>query len=194
MGNRRLTLAALAIALAWPAATAAQDYSPPGISGFPPGYFVPCDTRPKTAVIVVPAPFDQYMRVVCAKITDALAPPPGFHWAFTNGTNGFLTALNANVATTGANFTRLANAPLTAAEVAAFRARLAPVVKNPMILTADIMRLEVDTSSNDHKQEYLLIAHNSSGAVTGLWGIECYNDCDPMEKTPWAFTVLQDGP
>ena len=63
----------------------------------------------------------------------------------------------------------------------------------PAILTAEVLRLEVDTSSGDHKQEYFLIAHNAAGAITGEWGIECYNDCNPMESSPWAFTVTTAG-
>jgi len=138
---------------------------------------------------------DAYMRVVCTKASDALAPLPGYEWVFSNGTGGFLTAINPKAGPTAnpPSFTRLVNAPLSAADVAAFRQRLAPVAKDPAILTAEVLRLEVDTSSGDHKQEYFLIAHNAAGAITGEWGIECYNDCNPMESSPWAFTVTTAG-
>lgn len=176
------------------ARSAPQAPADPDLAGFPPGYILSCSEAPRAAVVVVPPPFNAYMRVICTKVAAALAPVRGFHWAFSNGTSGFLTALNPKSAVTGpeAYFTRLANAPLTAAEIAAFRARLKPVVKNPAILSAEVLRLQVDTSTDDHKQEYLLVAHNAAGAVTGAWGIECYDDCNPMEAQPWAFTVLPD--
>ena len=182
-------LAVLSLAAAVSAASQPAGPNDPSLASFPPGYVQDCRTRPRSAVTVVPAPFNRYMRVICTRVTDALGPLPGLQWTFTNGTGGLLTAINPKVApTTGPpSFTRLANAPLTAAEVSAFRKRLAPVVKKPAILAADILRLEVDTSSGDHKQEYFLIAH--AGPAAGEWGIECYTDCNPMESPPWAFTV-----
>jgi hypothetical protein len=193
LGRRSSATAALALlSLAAAGSTASQPAGPndPSLAGFPPGYIQDCGARPRTAVTTVPAPFNRYMRVICTRVTDALGPPAGLQWAFTNGTNGLLTALNPKVAPTATppNFTRLANAPPSAAEVAGFRQRLAKVVKNPAILAATILRLEVDTSSGDHKQEYFLVAHD--GPAAGEWGIECYNDCNPMEATPWAFTVV----
>jgi hypothetical protein len=191
-----LAAAALASALAGAQAVAQPGFATdPSLAGFPPGYIQDCRTRPSNIVTTVPAPFNAYMRVVCTKVSDALAPLPGYSWQFTNGTGGFLTAINPKTApgATPPGFTRLANAALTAAEVAAFRQRLqrlAPVAKDPAILAADVLRLEVDTSSADHKQEYFLVAHSAAGAVAGEWGIECYNDCNPMEASPWAFTVV----
>jgi len=165
--------------------------SDPSLTGFPPGYIQDCATRPATAVTVVPAPFNTYMRIVCTKVSDALAPLPGSAWVFPNNTTGFIAALNPKQAPPSdpAHFTRLVSAPLTPAEVTAFRGRLVTVAKDPEILKADVMRLEVDTSTSDHKQEYLLISR-TPGHVPGAWGIECYNDCNPMESSPWAWIIV----
>jgi hypothetical protein len=177
-------------------AVQADDNVPAGVSGFPPGYFLPCAKAPKAAVLVVPAPFNRFMRVLCTRAGHALAPLPGFRWSFTNGSDGWLTAINPKTPQPAPEdyFTRLATAPLSVAEVAAFRARLKTVVKNPAILTADVMRLQVDTSTADHKQEYLMVGHSVGGQVTGAWGMECYNDCNPMEASPWAFTIFAVKP
>ena len=72
--------------------------------------------------------------------------------------------------------------------MAAFRQRLVTVAKNPEILKADIMRLEVNTSTGDHKQEYLMISR-APNLSPNAWGIECYNDCTPMEASPWAWII-----
>ena len=172
------------------AAAAPAGPNDPSLTGFPPGYIQDCATRAPTAVTVVPAPLSTYMRVICTKVSDALAPVPGFEWIFPNNTTGFLAALNPKLAPTSepAHFTHLAYAPLTPAEVTAFRGRLVTVAKDPEILKADILRLEVDTSTKDHKQEYLLISR-TPGHTPGAWGIECYNDCNPMEASPWAFII-----
>jgi hypothetical protein len=182
-----LGLAALSLGQASAAPGGPGD---PSLAGFPPGYIQDCATRPKTAITAVPAPLSAYMRVVCTKVSDALAPVPGFQWIFPDNSSGFLAALNPKVGPTAepAHFTRLASAPLTPAEVTAFRQRLITVAKNPEILKADIMRLEVDTSTADHKQEYILVSH-TPGASPNAWGIECYNDCNPMEANPWAFVI-----
>ena len=184
-------LAIAAATLAAPSAGVAQDYAPPGITGMPAGYFFPCGEAPKAAVTTAPAPFDKYMRVVCTINGHALAPVAGFHWVFPDGTSGFLPAINprSTVAGKQAFFTGLAYAPLTPAEVAAFRVKLKPYVKDPAFLTADILRLEVDTSTALHKQEYFLVARDGSGAALNS---ECFNDCSPMEA-PWGFTVVADG-
>jgi hypothetical protein len=184
-------MAATAAVMA-PAVGAAQDYTPPGIAGMPAGYFFPCSQAPAAAVVTVPAPFDQYMRVVCTINGHALAAAEGSHWVFPDGTSGFLPALNPNSKVTGpaAYFTAISNAPLTPAETAAFRAKLQPYVKNPAFLAADILRLEVDTSTAVHKQEYFLVAHDASGAMTGALDVECFNDCNPMSP-PWGFTVAR---
>jgi hypothetical protein len=183
------TLAAIA-----PSAASAQPPGPqdPSLAGFPPGYIQDCATRPRTVALVVPAPLNAYMRVICTRVSDALAPPPGYEWVFPDNMVEIIPALKPNVAPTDdpAHFTRLVSAPLTAAELAAFRQRLAGVVKNPEILKAEVMRLEVDTSTGDHKQEYLLVSH-TPGASPSAWGLECYNDCNPMEKTPWAWVVAK---
>jgi hypothetical protein len=186
------TLAASLAALAAAAAAQPPGPSDPSLAGFPPGYIEDCATRPASDITAVPAPLNAYMRVVCTKVSDALAPLPGYEWDFPNGTAGFLTALNpkGNAPAGAAHFSRLAYAPLSDAEVASFRQRLAPAVTNQAILTAQVLRLEVDTSTGDHKQEYFLVAHDGAGAITGEWGIECYNDCNPMEQSPWAFTVV----
>jgi hypothetical protein len=156
-----------------------------------PGFqILPCNQGPSAAVLVVPAPFNAFMRVICTNETEALAPLDGYHWVFPNGTNGLLPALNPNMAVTGlgAYFTKLTNAPLTAAQAAAFRAKLKPYMKNPSLMTAEVERLEVDTSTGLHKQEYLLVMHNASGARTGALVVECLSDCNPMDE-PWGFDI-----
>ena len=75
-------------------------WTDPSLAGFPPGYVQDCRTRPPSAITVVPAPFNAYMRVVCTRVTDALAPLPGHQWDFPNGTAGFLTALNPKAGST----------------------------------------------------------------------------------------------
>jgi hypothetical protein len=156
-----------------------------------PGFqILPCNQGPSAAVLVVPAPFNAFMRVICTNETEALAPLDGYHWVFPNGTNGLLPALNPNMAVTGlgAYFTKLTNAPLTAAQAAAFRAKLKPYMKNPSLMTAEVERLEVDTSTGLHKQEYLLVMHIASGARTGALVVECLSDCNPMDE-PWGFDI-----
>ena len=125
-----------------------------------------------------------------------LAPPPGFHWVFTNGQSMWLSSLSTHSALTerDAYFTRLENAPLSAAEVTGFKDRLKPVIANPDMLSGDVLRLAVDTSTGDHKQIYLLVTHDAAGAVLGTWGVECFDDCKPMEDPPWAFKVYPDEP
>ncbi len=187
---RRAAAIAAAAAAVTPAVGEAQDYTPPGITGMPAGYFFPCSQAPRAAVIAVPAPFDQYMRVVCTKNGHALAPVEGSHWVFPDGTSGMLPALNPDSKIVGpaAYFTALTNAPLSAAETAAFRAKLQPYVKNPTLLNAVVLRLEVDTSTAVHKQEYFLVNRDASGAMTGALDVECFNDCNPMSP-PWGFSV-----
>jgi hypothetical protein len=183
---------ALVLAAAAGPLASAQPAGPsdPSLSGFPPGYIQDCATRAKTAVTVVPAPLNAYMRVVCTKVSDALAPLPGFQWVFPDNSSGFIPALNPKVGPTAetAHFTRLESAPLTAAELAVFRQRMSTVAKNPEILKAEVMRLEIYTSTADHKEEYLMVSH-TPGLSPSAWGIECYNDCDPMDKSPWAWVV-----
>jgi hypothetical protein len=156
-----------------------------------PGFqILPCNQGPPAAVLVVPAPFDAFMHVICTNEAEALAPVDGYRWVFPDGTNGLLPALNPNMAVTGlaAYFTKLTNAPLTAAQAAAFRAKLKPYMKNPSLMTAEVERLEVDTSTGLHKQEYLLVTHDASGARTGALVVECFNDCTPMDA-PWGFNI-----
>ena len=196
MGKLKLRIAAPAAALSLaavalgPAAGAPAGPNDPSLAGFPPGYIQDCATRPKSAVTVVPAPFNAYMRVVCTRVSDALAPLPGYEWVFPNDSPGFIAALNPKLAPTAepAHFTRLAGAPLSPAELAAFRQRMTTVARDPAILTADVIRLEVDTSTGDHKQEYLMISRDPNH-TPGAWGIECYNDCIPMEANPWAWII-----
>jgi hypothetical protein len=192
MMKRSALGAAIVLAAATPPPASAQPGAPadPSLAGFPPGYIQDCATRPKTALTVVPAPLNAYMRVVCTKVSDALAPLPGFEWVFPGNSAGFIAALNPKLTPTDepAHFTRLASAPLTPAELAGFRQRLGTVAKDPEILKADVMRMEVDTSTGDHKQEYLMVSH-TPGLSPNAWGIECYNDCDPMEPTPWAWII-----
>jgi hypothetical protein len=196
MSLRRLFSGALvAVSMLWAAEAQSAEPADPSLAGFPPGYFLSCADAPSGAVVVVPERFRPYMRVLCTKAGAALAPVSGERWVFANGASMFLTALNprsAAVSGTDAFFTRLADAPLTPTEVAAFRERLKPVVKNPAILQAEILRLVVDSSTADHKQEYLLLGRATGGRVVQVWGIECYQDCDPMEQHPWAFTVVPD--
>ena len=189
-------LAALMGVLAAPGLGLADDNIPPGVKGFPPGYFLPCAAAPATAVLTVPKPFDAFMRVLCTKAGHTLAPPPGTHWVFSNGESAWLSSLSTHSGLTGqaAHFTRLENAPLTADEAAAFKDRLKPVITNTAMLEGDVLRLVVDTSTGDHKQIYLLVTHDGAGAVTGLWGVECFNDCKPMEDPPWAFKAYPDKP
>jgi hypothetical protein len=151
---------------------------------------VPCSQGPPAAVLVVPAPFNAFMQVICTNQAEALAPVTGYHWVFPDGTRGVLPALNPNMPVTGlaAYFTKLTNAPLTAAQAAAFRAKLAPYMKNASLMTAEVERLEVDTSTALHKQEYLLVMHDASGARTGALVVECLNDCTPMQA-PWGFSI-----
>jgi len=164
----------------------------PASSGF---QTVPCSQGPQAAVLVVPAPFNAFMQVICTNQAEALAPVTGYHWVFPDGTSGVLPALNPNVAVSGlaAYFTKLTNAPLTAAEAAAFRTKLAPYMKNASLMTAEVERLEVDTSTALHKQEYLLVMHDASGARTGALVVECTNDCNPMDA-PWGFDVEPNQP
>ena len=37
------------------------------------------------------------------------------------------------------------------------------------------------------------MGRDAAGAITGESGSKCYNDCDPMESSPWAFTVAPTG-
>ena len=145
-------------------------------------------------MLVVPAPFDEFMSVVCTRAGHALAPPGGYHWLFINGASMWLTSMSAHSGLTGrdAYFTRLESAPLSEAEADALRQRVKPIVRTPAMLQGDLMRLEADTSTGDHKQIYLFVSHDGSGAVTHAWGIECFHDCDPMDKDPWAFMVVAD--
>ncbi len=192
----RIGLALAAAVLAAPAIAWAQDYVPAGLSGFPPHYFFPCDQAPKAAVVNGAGAFNQFMRVLCTTAGHALGPPPGVRWAFNNGTTGFLSALSTNSKVTGpaAYFTRLDNAPLSSAEALAFRARLTPIVGNPTMLAGSLIRLDLETSTGDHRQEYFFVNRAASGAMTPIWGLECFKQCDPMENPPWAFEVVADKP
>ena len=158
------------------------------------GAFHDCSDAPKGAVLSVPAPFDRFMRIQCARAGATLGPMPGFHWVFPSGISMALSALSVHSSVTGrdAYFTRVEAAPLSAAEDAAFRKRVAPIVRSPSMLEGDFARLEVDTSTGDHKQVYLFVSHAPSGAVSGAWGIECFHDCDPMDASPWAFIIVPD--
>ena len=192
--RRAAAIAAFMVLAVSPAVGTADDNAPPGVSGFPPGYFLPCSEAPKMAVLTPPAPFDRFMRVLCTRAGHALAPPPGFHWVFVNGGSMWLSALSLHSGLTGqdAYFSKLQSSPPTAAQAAAFRARLRRIVPDPRLLEGDLLRLEVETSTGDHKQEYLFVARDASGQVSPVWGIECYHDCDPMDKQPWAFQVVRD--
>jgi hypothetical protein len=184
---------ALTSVLAAGAAQATPDPDPVDVAQFPAGYVLPCSAAPRTAVLSVPAPFDRHMRIICSISGHMLAPMHGSHWVFTNGQSMTLSALSTHSQVTGqaAHFTSLRNAPLSAAESAGLISRLKPVVNDPAMLDADVMRMEVDTSTGDHKQILLFVARAPGGRA---WGMECFNECDPMESPPWAFIVTPDTP
>ena len=183
----------LAAALAATAAQAAQDPDPADVARFPPGFVLPCSAAPKTAVLVVPAPFDQHMRILCTTNGHILAPFRGHHWVFANGLSLALSALGLHSQISGqaAHFTRLENAPLSPSETTALLESLKPIVMDPTMLDVDVMRMEVDTSTGDHKQILMFVSHAPGG---GAWGMECFHECVPMESPPWAFVVRPDTP
>jgi hypothetical protein len=189
-------LLGVSIVLALPGLGLADDNVPPGVSGFPAGYFLPCSQAPKAAVLIVPAPFDRFMRVLCTRAGHALAPPPGFHWVFANGMSAWLSALSPRSALVGqdAYFSRLEATPLTADQAEAIRRRVAPIVRTPDMLKGEVLRLALDTSTGEHRQEYLFVSRDASGTPTRAWGIECFHDCEPMDAQPWAFMVEPDKP
>ncbi len=137
---RRAAAIAAAAAAVTPAVGEAQDYTPPGITGMPAGYFFPCSQVPAAAVVTVPAPFDRYMRVVCTINGHALAPVEGSHWVFPDGTSGMLPALNPDSKIVGpaAYFTAGVDqrAPFGGGDRRVPRQAAALYVKNPTLLNA----------------------------------------------------------
>ena len=183
----------LAVLAVNPGVSAAAGGAQTGEPGFPPGYILPCSEAPKSAVLAAPAPFDQYMHVVCTRAGHALAPVKGYHWLFAGGQSMWLTALSEHSTVTGqaAHFTRLEVDPLSPAETASLLDRLKPVVLSSSMLDVDVLRMEVDTSTGDHKQLFLFVSH---GTDRRAWGMECFNECVPMESPPWAFVIMPDQP
>jgi hypothetical protein len=161
-------------------------------AGFPANLVAPCGAG---AVRTVPAPFDGYMRLGCLKSGQVLAPKSGYSWVFTNGMSMALSALSTDSPKTGedAYFTRLENAPLSPTEDAAFRMRVKTVVNDASFAEGDLFRMALETSTGDHRQEYLFVNRDAAGQIRRVWGIECFNDCDPMENPPWGFVVVSDA-
>lgn len=152
---------------------------------------IPCDGLPATAVKTVPAPFDTYLDLVCTKGGQAIKAKPGFRLQFEQGAF-YLNAINparpGDISRT-AHYTALTDSPLNADEARTLRADLHSIADNPMIDTATILRLRIETSTEAKKQVYLLVPANGGHVL----GMECATDCQPITKDPWFFTIIPDA-
>jgi hypothetical protein len=87
-------------------------------------------------------------------------------------------------------FTRLESAPLTADETRTLREALKTVTKDEVVLDSVILRMQVDTSQQMHKQIYLLVPKVQTSREHPVIGMECWTDCLPIDSDPMFFHVL----
>ena len=62
------------------------------------------------------------------------------------------------------------------------------VTDRDVIFQSQTIRLEEELSGGGHRQVYLLIP--PPGAGGHVLGIDCINDCVPMEEHPWVFSIV----
>jgi hypothetical protein len=155
------------------------------------GISIPC-ALPADAVTSVPAPFDRYMALACTSSGQALKPQGGF--VALNNISMWLTSNSPDKRdlAPSTHFTGLSLATLTPEQVAAFRAEMSKAFDSPLIRQAAVYKLDEETSGGARKQIYLLIAPEGSNAPA--LGIECVNDCVPLEQKPWAFLIVPKQP
>jgi hypothetical protein len=155
------------------------------------GIAIPC-ALPSDAVTAVPAPFDKYMELTCTHAGQALKPLDGFRWVFVTQNNIMMWLTSNNTQkqdfAPSTHFTKLAAGTLSAEQLAAFHAELHKFTDAPVVFQSTVIKMDEETSGGAVKQIYLLLP--PAGTGTHVLGIECIDDCIPMEEKPWAFVVM----
>jgi len=154
---------------------------------------IPCDGLPPSAVRVVPPPLDHYVTLVCTRSGQALRPVSGYSWVFDQGAI-WLSATNPQAPSKGDSYTGLSYKPMSPDALAALRAELGKLRPDPSVLTRSILRFAVTTSWGEHKEIYLLPPPSGAGADARTVGMECIHACRPIDKDPWFFAIVPDGP
>lgn len=186
--SRAVSIAIAAAALGSPAIAAPETVT--WRSDAPPGPLTfPCERMPQSAVKVVPAPLDRYVRLVCTAGGQALEPLNGDSWMFEQGSM-MLSAANAEGPSEGDHYTELSYKPLSSAELTSLRGELAKLKPSAEVLKRDILRFAVTTSWGKHKEIYLLPPTAGAGADAQTVGMECIEHCRPIDKDPWFFTIM----
>ena len=136
------------------------------------------------------------MALACTHNGQALKPLDGFSFIFValNNVSMWLTSNNPEKQdlAPSTHFTKLSFATLTPEQIAAFRAEMSKAFNSPLIQQAAVYKMDEETSGGAHKQIYLLLAPEGSNAPA--LGIECVNDCVPLEAKPWAFLIAPKQP
>lgn len=152
-------------------------------------FVIPCNL-PRGAVTAVPAPFDKYIALDCTKMGQALKPAEGQVWAFVamDDMSMWLTASNPSTGVSAStHYTRLSATEVSAERRTALLAELYKRFDSQLFEQSTILRMEEDTSDGVHRQIYLLLP--SEGSSNAVLGIECLNDCVPLEDKPLAFLI-----
>jgi hypothetical protein len=147
---------------------------------------VSCDVLPGDAVREVPPPFDQYAQLVCTRSGQALRPVSGFAWVFPQGPM-WLASTSSGRPTD--HFTKLQIHPMTEVEKAALLSDLGRIADPKALAGRDILRMDVEISSGEAKQEYLLLPPPGAAPDVHVLGMECIHNCKPIDKDPWFFVV-----
>lgn len=146
---------------------------------------------PAGAVTALPAPFDKYMTLTCTRTGQALKPVDGYQWVFpfVGNRTMWLTANSPDGKdlVPGTHFTTLSVEMPDGDRLKTFKDEMSRMLNSPLVYQSTILRLAEVTSNGEHKEIYLLIPPESAKA--NVLGIECVEDCIPMEQEPWLFIV-----
>lgn len=170
----------LATFLALPAMAAPDDHAQ--------SLVIPCEGLPADAVTSVPAPFDQFVELICTRSGQALKPVDGYAWVFDVGAT-WLSATNPHGPSKTDHYTRLVVDPLRQAEVDRLRAELNKLTPNPTLARREFIRLDVETSWAARKQIYLVLREKDGPPDEHTLGMECIHNCVPIDKDPWYFSI-----
>jgi hypothetical protein len=149
---------------------------------------VPCDGMPAEAATSIPGPFTPYMELVCTRSGQALKPVAGYQWVFDAGPM-WLAATNPASPSRTDHYTELTLDPLEQAQVEGLRAELRKITSRQAILEMEMIRLSVETSWGAHKQIYLLLPPAGAPPDERVLGMECVDNCLPIDEDPWFFTI-----
>jgi len=88
------------------------------------------------------------------------------------------------------HYLSLVTDPLSDIEVNRLRKALKTLTPNPTLSRRVFIRLDVTTSWGGKKQVYLVLPERDAPPDEVTLGMECINNCMPIDKDPWFFKVI----